>query len=86
MPSILVPYPHATADHQTSNARQIGAAARRSSCPTTSSTARAWRARSAALLGDDARLRSMGSAARELARPDAAQTIAREVLAIGGER
>ena len=46
LPSVLVPYPHATADHQTAERRATWSArAPPWWCPTTSSTARAWRAR-----------------------------------------
>ncbi|HYI80269.1 MAG TPA: undecaprenyldiphospho-muramoylpentapeptide beta-N-acetylglucosaminyltransferase [Thermoleophilaceae bacterium] len=86
IPAILVPYPHATADHQTLNARHIvsGGAA------VVVSDAELDGPRLArevgALLADENRLRAMGHAARSLARPDAAEQIAREVLALGEGR
>jgi UDP-N-acetylglucosamine--N-acetylmuramyl-(pentapeptide) pyrophosphoryl-undecaprenol N-acetylglucosamine transferase len=86
VPSILVPYPHATADHQASNARHIEGGGAAVVVPDDELDGPRLAREVAALLGDDGRLRSMGSAARELARPDAAEVIAREVLAIGDGR
>ena len=46
LPAILVPYPHATADHQTGNARWMADAGRRGGrARTPSSTPSGWRAR-----------------------------------------
>lgn len=77
-PAILVPYPYATADHQTLNARHFerggGAIV----------VADADRARVpgmvADLLADDARRAAMSEAMRSLARPHAADEIAEEVI------
>jgi UDP-N-acetylglucosamine--N-acetylmuramyl-(pentapeptide) pyrophosphoryl-undecaprenol N-acetylglucosamine transferase len=83
LPSILVPYPHATADHQTLNARHIAADGAAIVVPDAQLDG-PWLAREVeTLLVDADRLRAMGRAARSLARPDAAETIAREVLALG---
>ena len=80
-PAILVPYPHATADHQTANARWMadgGAAVVISD----SELGPARLAESVeGLLGDPERLRRMAAASLALARPDAAARIAEEVLA-----
>jgi UDP-N-acetylglucosamine--N-acetylmuramyl-(pentapeptide) pyrophosphoryl-undecaprenol N-acetylglucosamine transferase len=80
-PAILIPYPHATADHQTANARWMadgGAAV----VIADADLRPGWLAdEAAALLSDDARLAEMAAAARRLARPDAANRIAAEVLA-----
>ncbi len=79
-PAILVPYPHASADHQTTNARWMadaGAAIVISDADLTS----AGLAREVArLLANRSRLAAMASASRRLARPDAAREIAQELL------
>ncbi len=79
-PAILVPYPHATADHQTANARyavEHGAAVL---VPDAELTAERLRREVDALLGDPSRLAAMARASAALARPDAAARIAHEVL------
>jgi len=80
LPSLLVPYPHATADHQSSNARwmvEAGAAV----VITDAELNGARLAREvAALVEEPARVERMGVAARALARPQAASEIAVEVL------
>jgi UDP-N-acetylglucosamine--N-acetylmuramyl-(pentapeptide) pyrophosphoryl-undecaprenol N-acetylglucosamine transferase len=80
-PAILVPYPHATADHQSANAawmRRGGAAA---VLPDAEVSAMRLRQEVEAILGDRERLRAMSDASRALAKPDAARRIADEVLA-----
>jgi UDP-N-acetylglucosamine--N-acetylmuramyl-(pentapeptide) pyrophosphoryl-undecaprenol N-acetylglucosamine transferase len=80
LPAILVPYPHAAADHQSANARwmaQGGAAVVLADAQL--SSARLAR-EVAALLVDPARLAGMSAAARKLARPQAAADVARELL------
>ncbi|HEX5027797.1 MAG TPA: UDP-N-acetylglucosamine--N-acetylmuramyl-(pentapeptide) pyrophosphoryl-undecaprenol N-acetylglucosamine transferase [Gaiellaceae bacterium] len=83
-PAILVPYPHATADHQALNARYFadggGAVvvdqSRLSEVP----------ALAVELLGDSARLASMHDAMLALAKPQAADVVADELLALAGSR
>jgi UDP-N-acetylglucosamine--N-acetylmuramyl-(pentapeptide) pyrophosphoryl-undecaprenol N-acetylglucosamine transferase len=80
LPSVLVPYPHATADHQTGNARwmeQEGAAV---VVPDAELDGPRLAREVAALLGSTARLRAMAAAAQRVARPDAARTIARAAI------
>jgi UDP-N-acetylglucosamine--N-acetylmuramyl-(pentapeptide) pyrophosphoryl-undecaprenol N-acetylglucosamine transferase len=86
VPSILIPYPHASADHQTLNARHmtIGGAAVVVDDDEVDGPRLAREV--GGLLADESRMRSMARAARALARPDAAETIAREVLALGATR
>jgi UDP-N-acetylglucosamine--N-acetylmuramyl-(pentapeptide) pyrophosphoryl-undecaprenol N-acetylglucosamine transferase len=85
-PAILIPYPHATADHQTTNARWMADGGAAVVIPDSELTAERLSATIAELLGDEDRLRAMSLAARRLAKPDAAERIAREVLeAAGGE-
>jgi UDP-N-acetylglucosamine--N-acetylmuramyl-(pentapeptide) pyrophosphoryl-undecaprenol N-acetylglucosamine transferase len=79
-PAILVPYPFATADHQTKNARffeQAGGAV----VVTEEELGRVPElARS--LLGDPERLEQMGAAMGRVARPDAADEIAEELIGL----
>jgi UDP-N-acetylglucosamine--N-acetylmuramyl-(pentapeptide) pyrophosphoryl-undecaprenol N-acetylglucosamine transferase len=83
-PAILVPYPHATADHQTANARWMADAGAAVVIADGELTAERLRREVDALLGDPDRLAAMARASQGLARPDAAAAIAAEVLeAIG---
>jgi UDP-N-acetylglucosamine--N-acetylmuramyl-(pentapeptide) pyrophosphoryl-undecaprenol N-acetylglucosamine transferase len=85
-PAILIPYPHATADHQTTNARWMADGGAAVVIPDSELSADRLSAAIAELLRDEDRLREMSLAARRLAKPDAAERIAREVLeAAGGE-
>jgi UDP-N-acetylglucosamine--N-acetylmuramyl-(pentapeptide) pyrophosphoryl-undecaprenol N-acetylglucosamine transferase len=79
-PAILIPYPHATGDHQTTNARWMAEGGAAVVIRDRELTAQSLSATIAELLADEDRLRSMSIAARRLARPDAAERIAREVL------
>jgi UDP-N-acetylglucosamine--N-acetylmuramyl-(pentapeptide) pyrophosphoryl-undecaprenol N-acetylglucosamine transferase len=80
-PAILVPYPHATGDHQTANARWMERAGAAVVVPDAQLTPARLLAEIEALLADPARLDAMGRASAGLGRPDAAQRIAEEVLA-----
>jgi UDP-N-acetylglucosamine--N-acetylmuramyl-(pentapeptide) pyrophosphoryl-undecaprenol N-acetylglucosamine transferase len=79
-PAILIPYPHATGDHQTANARWMADGGAAVVIPDAELTAALLSATIAELLADEDRLREMGLAARRLAKPDAAERIADEVL------
>ncbi len=79
-PAILIPYPHATGDHQTANARWMADGGAAVVIPDSELTAERLSAAIAELLSDEDRLRAMSIAARRLAKPDAAERIAREVL------
>jgi UDP-N-acetylglucosamine--N-acetylmuramyl-(pentapeptide) pyrophosphoryl-undecaprenol N-acetylglucosamine transferase len=76
-PAILVPFPHATADHQTKNARffEEGGGA-----VLVQERDLDLRHQVEELLGDPAHLERMAEAMRSLAQPDAADVIAQEVL------
>jgi UDP-N-acetylglucosamine--N-acetylmuramyl-(pentapeptide) pyrophosphoryl-undecaprenol N-acetylglucosamine transferase len=79
LPSVLVPYPHAAADHQTSNARAMvdgGASLMIRDGELREQLPAVLRG----LLHDTERRREMGSRARALGRPEAANTIARGVI------
>ncbi len=80
-PAILVPYPYASADHQTANARWMAEAGAAVVVPDHELTAARLGVEVGGLLGDPSRLAAMASAAAGLARPDAAQAVADEVLA-----
>jgi UDP-N-acetylglucosamine--N-acetylmuramyl-(pentapeptide) pyrophosphoryl-undecaprenol N-acetylglucosamine transferase len=84
LPAVLVPYPHATADHQSANARwmeQDGAAV---VIADDDLTPERLRAAVDAIVLDDGRLRAMAAASARLARPDAARDVAQVVLAAAG--
>jgi UDP-N-acetylglucosamine--N-acetylmuramyl-(pentapeptide) pyrophosphoryl-undecaprenol N-acetylglucosamine transferase len=80
-PAILVPYPYASADHQSSNARWMAQAGAAVVVADAELTPARLAGEVQALLGDRKRLEAMGRASASLARPDAAQRIADEVLA-----
>lgn len=79
--AVLVPYPHATADHQTSNAKWMVDAGAAVLVPDAEVSPERLRREVDAILADPARLETMSRASASLARPDAAEAIAREVLA-----
>ncbi len=82
-PAILVPYPHAAADHQTANARWMERAGAAVVIPDAELSAPRLARETAALLADGPRLAAMAAASRGLARPDAAREVAHELLAGG---
>jgi UDP-N-acetylglucosamine--N-acetylmuramyl-(pentapeptide) pyrophosphoryl-undecaprenol N-acetylglucosamine transferase len=77
-PAILVPYPFATADHQTKNARFFERAGGAITVPETELGRVADLARS--LIGDPDRLREMGDAMKRVAKPNAAEEIAEGLI------
>jgi UDP-N-acetylglucosamine--N-acetylmuramyl-(pentapeptide) pyrophosphoryl-undecaprenol N-acetylglucosamine transferase len=79
-PAILVPFPYATADHQSANAEWMRSGGAATVIPDAELTAERLRAEVEAVLGDEARLAEMAAAASRLAKPDAASRIADEVL------
>jgi UDP-N-acetylglucosamine--N-acetylmuramyl-(pentapeptide) pyrophosphoryl-undecaprenol N-acetylglucosamine transferase len=80
-PAILVPYPHASGDHQSANARWMAQAGAAVVVPDAELTPARLGSEVAQLLADRRRLAAMGRASASLARPEAAQRIAAEVLA-----
>ena len=82
--SILVPYPHATDDHQTGNARFLADAGAAILMPQKVMSAE----KLAGLLGDFSRQRNMllemACRAHELAMPDAARRVAEHCLRAAG--
>jgi UDP-N-acetylglucosamine--N-acetylmuramyl-(pentapeptide) pyrophosphoryl-undecaprenol N-acetylglucosamine transferase len=83
-PAILVPYPFATADHQAKNARFFERTGGAITVPETELGRVADLARS--LIGDPERLTEMGEAMKRVARPNAADEIAEELLSLGRSR
>jgi UDP-N-acetylglucosamine--N-acetylmuramyl-(pentapeptide) pyrophosphoryl-undecaprenol N-acetylglucosamine transferase len=83
-PAILVPYPHATADHQAANARWMQEAGAAVVVPDDELTPARLGQEVGALLGDPSRLAAMAAASAALARPDAAQAVADEVRTAAG--
>lgn len=80
LPSVLVPYPHATADHQTKNARWVERGGAAVVVPDDQLDGPRLAREVAGLLGSSERLRTMQRAAHSLARPDAAERISHEIL------
>ncbi len=83
-PAILVPYPLATADHQTKNARYFQTAGGAILVPESELGRVPEIVRS--LLGDARRLEEMGAAMRQAARPGAADEIAEELMSLAAAR
>jgi UDP-N-acetylglucosamine--N-acetylmuramyl-(pentapeptide) pyrophosphoryl-undecaprenol N-acetylglucosamine transferase len=82
IPSILVPYPHATDDHQTKNARELEEAGAAIVLPESELSTRRLSNLIAGLLSDPERRARMAAAARAAGRPEAARVIADRVLAL----
>jgi UDP-N-acetylglucosamine--N-acetylmuramyl-(pentapeptide) pyrophosphoryl-undecaprenol N-acetylglucosamine transferase len=81
IPSVLVPYPHAAADHQTENARALvngGAAVMIKDAEVEGQIVAAIRP----LAGDAQKRKAMGGQARRLAHPGASTTIASAAIAL----
>jgi UDP-N-acetylglucosamine--N-acetylmuramyl-(pentapeptide) pyrophosphoryl-undecaprenol N-acetylglucosamine transferase len=86
LPAILVPYPYATADHQTGNARWMAEAGAAVVVPDAELDAARLAHEAEALMADSGRLAGMSAAARALSRPDAADTIAEAVVNLARSR
>jgi UDP-N-acetylglucosamine:LPS N-acetylglucosamine transferase len=76
LPSVLVPSPFVTGDHQTGNARLLADAGAAVVVPDAELSAERLAVELDALLADPARRDAMATAARAFARPDAASDIA----------
>ncbi len=76
-PALLVPYPYATADHQAKNARYFEAGGGAVVVPEPELD---LRRQVEELLADPVGLERMGAAMRGLARPDAADVVAEELM------
>ena len=80
LPSVLVPYPHATADHQTENAAALERAGGAIAIADADLDADALVTAVRPLFEDAERYRTMARSARAFGRPDAATNVARLVL------
>ncbi len=78
-PAILVPYPHATADHQRKNAREMVDAGAALLVDDAELNGDLLGSLVADVLGDEDRLRAMAAASAALGRPDAARRVADEI-------
>jgi UDP-N-acetylglucosamine--N-acetylmuramyl-(pentapeptide) pyrophosphoryl-undecaprenol N-acetylglucosamine transferase len=83
-PAILVPYPYATADHQSANAAWMSEAGAAETIEDSTLSASLLAGRVSFLFADEARLEAMAAASASLAKPGAARAIADEVLAAVG--
>ena len=83
-PAVLIPYPFATGDHQTANAEWMREAGAASVLTDAELSAERLQAEVAAAIEDGQHLEAMASAARTLAKPEAARRIADEVLEAAG--
>ncbi len=84
LPTILIPYPHASADHQTANARWMADAGAAVVIPDAELSSERLARELTVLLGDRVRLAAMAKASRSLARPEAAREVADELLRAAG--
>jgi UDP-N-acetylglucosamine--N-acetylmuramyl-(pentapeptide) pyrophosphoryl-undecaprenol N-acetylglucosamine transferase len=86
-PAVLVPYPHATADHQAANALFMERAGAAVVIPDAELSGPRLAQEVGHLLADRVRLATMAKASEAVARPDAAREIAHELLAmVPGDR
>jgi UDP-N-acetylglucosamine--N-acetylmuramyl-(pentapeptide) pyrophosphoryl-undecaprenol N-acetylglucosamine transferase len=84
LPAVLVPYPHATGDHQVKNARWAEEAGAAVVVPDDELDGPRLARDVAALLAAPQRMEAMASAAAAAARPDAAVRIADELMTLAG--
>jgi UDP-N-acetylglucosamine--N-acetylmuramyl-(pentapeptide) pyrophosphoryl-undecaprenol N-acetylglucosamine transferase len=85
LPALLIPYPHASGNHQEANARWMERAGAAAVLPDRELSSERLRAEVDALVEDLPRRAAMAAASTRIARPDAARVIAREVLAAAGQ-
>ncbi len=84
-PSVLIPLPTATSDHQTANARWLEGSGASVAVVQGGLTPQALGTIIGDLLADPMRLSSMAAAARSIGKPDAAEALADLVVEISGE-
>lgn len=85
-PGVLIPYPFATADHQTANAAWMADAGAARVVTDTDLSAELIAGLVPKILEDEAELAAMSAASASLARPAAASDIADEVMKAAGTR
>jgi len=81
-PALLIPYPHATDDHQTANARAFAAAGGGWAFAQAELSVAMLSARVARLFGEGAVLTDAAERARAFGRPDAARDLAHLAAAL----
>jgi UDP-N-acetylglucosamine--N-acetylmuramyl-(pentapeptide) pyrophosphoryl-undecaprenol N-acetylglucosamine transferase len=86
IPSILIPYPHATEDHQTANARELQGVGAAEIVTAAALTGAVMAARVERLVADAPGRGTMAAAARRWGRPDADLRLAEMVARVAGER
>jgi UDP-N-acetylglucosamine--N-acetylmuramyl-(pentapeptide) pyrophosphoryl-undecaprenol N-acetylglucosamine transferase len=86
LPALLVPYPHATGDHQHANARYFAAAGGAVIVEDSALDGERLRTFVADLRAEPDRLEEMRAGMRACARPDAAAAVARELLRLAQGR
>jgi UDP-N-acetylglucosamine--N-acetylmuramyl-(pentapeptide) pyrophosphoryl-undecaprenol N-acetylglucosamine transferase len=84
IPAILVPLPTAAADHQSVNARVLEAAGAAINLPQASFTVDRLDAAVRGLVENPSEMARLKAGAANRARPDAAEVIARRILALMG--
>lgn len=80
LPSLLIPYPHAVDDHQTSNARWLSDAGAAVLIQQRDLDAKLLAAQLKAFMADRNKLLIMANTARSMARPEACDLVARECM------
>jgi UDP-N-acetylglucosamine--N-acetylmuramyl-(pentapeptide) pyrophosphoryl-undecaprenol N-acetylglucosamine transferase len=85
-PAVLVPYPHATADHQSKNASWMAAAGAAVVVADADLDGRLLGGLVRELLADEPRLARMAAASRAAGRPDATRRVADEVESLLARR
>lgn len=83
-PSLLVPYPFAAADHQRHNAEALARAGAALTLASDDAAPERLAAEIDRLASEPGRLPAMADAARALGRPQAAEAVARDLLALAG--
>jgi UDP-N-acetylglucosamine--N-acetylmuramyl-(pentapeptide) pyrophosphoryl-undecaprenol N-acetylglucosamine transferase len=81
-PMVLVPYPHATGDHQMANARYFETQGAAVVIPDAELSGPRLAQEVGRILADPSRLAAMARASESMARPDAAEQIAGEALSV----
>ncbi len=82
VPAVLIPYPHASGDHQTENARWMEAAGAATVLPDEGLTAESLRSAVDVAFDTPGAIEKMAQASRSLAKPSAAADIAEEIIAV----
>ena len=86
LPALLVPYPHATGDHQRANAEHFASAGGAVIVEDSALDGDLLRTRVAELRAAPGRLDAMREGMLRRARPDAAAAVARELLRLARDR